>query len=372
MASINLDTLSEKLSPASRYALAAGLVIFAAVSRALLLPINYGAKFTTFYPAVTMAFYVAGARPGIFAIILSALLSNEATASFLRLNRGDQMPKTYAEFSSLPELSTLDGQAITEELHPYVLALQGKRSAYELKLRRKDTNETWYGRVSGSPIFRGENEITGTVITGLDITDRIELQWTLEDKVKQRTAELAAANQALANLSRHDTLTGLHNRLACNERLRSEFERMKRTGDVYSILMLDIDWFKEVNDRCGHAVGDDVLKSIANTLSSNLREYDFISRWGGEEFLILLPATEFDQACLVAEKLRSAVEAKSHFIAGKVTLSVGVATASADNLDEEITVMVADEGLYEAKRSGRNRVVAKISSTANAYSPGSA
>lgn len=184
----------------------------------------------------------------------------------------------------------------------------------------------------------------------------VELQNSLEEKVHQRTKELASANQKLVEISRHDALTGLHNKMACNERLRSEFERMKRTLETYAVLMVDIDFFKQVNDRFGHIIGDDVLKFVADMLSKNLRKYDFISRWGGEEFLILLPATQLDQARIVAEKLRSSLEGASHPIAGKITVSIGVCITSPSQENEGICVIEADDALYEAKRAGRNRV----------------
>jgi diguanylate cyclase (GGDEF)-like protein/PAS domain S-box-containing protein len=237
--------------------------------------------------------------------------------------------------------------------------------AVEHRVLWPDGSEHWI-YAHGRPLYLPDGSFQQMDGVSIDITSRklsaIAVQLQLEEQVRQRTAELAAANQSLAELSRHDSLTGLHNRRACEERLHVEFERMKRTEATYSILMLDIDFFKDVNDSCGHAVGDSVLAMITQTLSSNLREYDFIARWGGEEFLVLLPATDFDVACVVAEKLRSAVQARSHPLAGTVTVSVGLATASPEDLDKEITVMKADEGLYEAKRGGRNRVVAKISS----------
>jgi diguanylate cyclase (GGDEF)-like protein/PAS domain S-box-containing protein len=286
---------------------------------------------------------------------------NNAAADFFRLKSHDQVPGTYSEFYSMLDISTLGGEAITNETSPYKNALQGKMQTYELRFQRRDTGATWYGLINASPVYGENEEIVGAAVTASDITARVELQQQMEERVRQRTVELATANQALIEMSHHDALTGLFNRLACNERLLSEFTRMKRTGQSYGILMLDIDLFKGVNDRYGHVVGDEILQLVADALSRNLREYDFVARWGGEEFLVLLPATEFDQACIVAEKLRFAIEAETHPIAGAVTVSVGVAVAAPDDLDEDIAVMTADKGLYEAKEGGRNRVVAKRS-----------
>jgi diguanylate cyclase (GGDEF)-like protein len=132
---------------------------------------------------------------------------------------------------------------------------------------------------------------------------------------------------------------------------------MKRAGAPYAVMMIDIDFFKNVNDSHGHAVGDEALALIAQELSANLRNYDFISRWGGEEFLVLLPSTGLEQALVVAEKLRAAVERIQHPVADRLTISIGVAVASANEPDEDAAVISADERLYDAKRGGRNRVM---------------
>ena len=182
----------------------------------------------------------------------------------------------------------------------------------------------------------------------------------LEQTVAARTAELAKANDELRLLARQDTLTRLPNRFAANERLRSEFVLMKRSHNVYAVLMMDIDFFKQVNDTHGHAVGDQVLQWVANILRATLRESDFIARFGGEEFLALLPSTTLKAACQVAEKLRQAVEAAPDPVAGRITLSIGIALASPEQVDEDDAVRLADHWLYEAKKAGRNRLAAEI------------
>jgi diguanylate cyclase (GGDEF)-like protein/PAS domain S-box-containing protein len=184
-----------------------------------------------------------------------------------------------------------------------------------------------------------------------------QLNAELESKVEARTAELAQANAALHRLARHDVLTGLPNRLAANERLREELVRMRRSHLPYAVLMLDVDHFKRVNDLHGHAVGDRVLQRVSQGLRAPLRESDFVARFGGEEFLVLLPHTDEAGACLVAEKLRQVIEAAPDPTAGLVSISVGVAMASAADDDEDTAVMAADARLYSAKHSGRNRVV---------------
>jgi diguanylate cyclase len=179
----------------------------------------------------------------------------------------------------------------------------------------------------------------------------------LEAKVLDRTAELSQANQELARLARTDVLTGLPNRMLANERLAAEFARLQRSGRPYCVLVVDIDFFKLVNDRHGHATGDAVLKHVAGVLRTALRGTDLVARTGGEEFLILLPETGASQALQVAEKLRAAVENAPAESAGSLTVSLGVAEASADDLDEDEAVRRADRALYRAKAQGRNRAV---------------
>lgn len=183
-----------------------------------------------------------------------------------------------------------------------------------------------------------------------------DLNANLESTVVERTAELAHANEALRRLARRDVLTELPNRLAANERLHSEFVGMKRSDSAYAVLMIDIDLFKRVNDTHGHAVGDQVLQRVAQVLRRTLRESDFVSRFGGEEFLALLPATELAAATQVAEKIRQAVAASPDPRAGPISLSVGVAIANVEQASETDAVLDADHALYFAKNQGRNQV----------------
>lgn len=187
----------------------------------------------------------------------------------------------------------------------------------------------------------------------------------LEHKVAERTAELARLNDELRDQARRDALTGLPNRLAANERLRDEFVRMRRSRKGYAVLVADIDHFKRINDSHGHPAGDAVLRHVAAVLKAALRESDFVARFGGEEFLLLLPATSVDDACRVGEKIRRAVEASPTAAVGVVTMSIGLAMAQPDHEDEDVAVRLADTMLYEAKRAGRNRLVSEQAQTAD-------
>lgn len=172
-----------------------------------------------------------------------------------------------------------------------------------------------------------------------------------------RTAEKKMETMALT-----DALTGLYNRRFLYQRFEEEISRAKRNKHALSCLMLDIDYFKAVNDRHGHVFGDYVLKEVARILKENLRGYDALVRFGGEEFVVLLPGAEVPNAEVVAQKIREKIEAhefKDGEIAEKITVSVGVfgCSPSAISDDAEKYIKYADEALYAAKESGRNKVV---------------
>ena len=167
------------------------------------------------------------------------------------------------------------------------------------------------------------------------------------------TRYLIAIDQAML-----DGLTGLANRRAVDDRLRGEFLRMKRSAGRCAVLMVDIDHFKYVNDRHGHAIGDEVLRCVAAVIRDSVRESDFVARFGGEEFLVVLPDTDREGARTLAEKIRVAVaEARMPRYAGQLHISVGVAVATPADEDEAVAVALADARLYAAKAAGRNRVM---------------
>jgi diguanylate cyclase (GGDEF)-like protein len=150
-----------------------------------------------------------------------------------------------------------------------------------------------------------------------------------------------------------DSLTGLGNRRAFDAALNHELARIRRTGGPVSLIMCDIDHFKKVNDTLGHQTGDLVLKELAEIIKASCRDLDVPARFGGEEFVILLPDTSLEGAALAAERLRAAVEAHVFPGAGHVTVSLGVAQASEH--PEEL-VNQSDQAMYAAKRGGRNRL----------------
>jgi len=171
-------------------------------------------------------------------------------------------------------------------------------------------------------------------------------------------SQLKELNEALQVVSRTDPLTGLPNRRAMMEELHGEMARSGREGGTLAVLMVDVDHFKLVNDTHGHEVGDRVLQILAQALKEALRAYDVCARWGGEEFLVLLPGTDRAGALEVGEKLRKAVAAHS-VPAGEarvtVGLSVGVAVLEPQESMDSL-LRRADAAMYEAKRHGRDRV----------------
>jgi diguanylate cyclase (GGDEF)-like protein len=174
--------------------------------------------------------------------------------------------------------------------------------------------------------------------------------------------QLLHVSAQLDQLSHTDQLTGLPNRRYMNARLESENSRFLRQPRPYSILFADVDHFKRINDRCGHHAGDHALQTIARSLRGNLRQRDEVGRWGGEEFLILLPDTDQAQAVDVAEKLRAAVAAipLAHGdLPLKLTMSFGVHTVHSQGKPDTF-VHCADQKLYLAKKAGRNRIVADL------------
>ncbi len=167
------------------------------------------------------------------------------------------------------------------------------------------------------------------------------------------------AERRMESMAHTDPLTGLLNRRSMEQRLREAAQEFQRTGRAFSVVMADVDRFKRINDAHGHAAGDRVLHAVAGLFGERLRGHDAVARWGGEEFLLLLPETDLVTACEVADRLRIAVEARLPEIAGlgeSVTLTFGVAVFDRP-MRIDACLKKADEALYAGKAEGRNRVV---------------
>ena len=176
----------------------------------------------------------------------------------------------------------------------------------------------------------------------------------------QNVTEVAAYEQKLIEMNIRDGLTNLYNRRYMESRLADEFERHQRYREPFSLIMLDIDYFKKINDRFGHQAGDEVLKLFSDLIVSTVRKVDIVARYGGEEFCCLLPETAIEEGILLAERIRNQTEAyrftsKDNSI--KVTASLGVAELRKEISTAEDLIHRADAALYRAKATGRNKTV---------------
>ncbi|MBL3555894.1 MULTISPECIES: GGDEF domain-containing protein [Marinobacter] len=188
-------------------------------------------------------------------------------------------------------------------------------------------------------------------------------------KARNELMELARAHEHAA---RTDELTGLSNRRDMQHRLNEEYSRYRRSGHHFSVALIDLDLFKHINDEYGHDAGDEVLRRFSGLMQTVIRQTDVAARWGGEEFLILLPDTSLLQALTLAERLRSEVANAEFAFAGKrlpITISAGICSiAKASSVNE--LLKQADIHLYNAKEDGRNRIAPRVrTSTTEQTSP---
>ncbi|MFA7348464.1 MAG: diguanylate cyclase [Desulfurivibrionaceae bacterium] len=207
-------------------------------------------------------------------------------------------------------------------------------------------SEGWFDNVGGErrylvfdavPIYNRAKELVAVIETLQDIGERKKLE------------------EELGRLATTDALTGLCNRHRCNELLQQEVARARRYHTPLSLIMFDLDYFKNINDTYGHAVGDQVLQAVADVIRKNVRTTDWVGRWGGEEFMVLCPEATEKDAVSTAEKLRALVESHTFETVKTITLSCGVTRFKApDSVDA--FVRRADDGLYRAKDKGRNIV----------------
>ncbi len=255
-----------------------------------------------------------------------------------------ERPRTVGEAMSLPAFSVRSGDSVHSAIQ--VLEKRGFRRA---------------------PVLDDEGHLVG-IVTQTDLMraygrqSETELQ-ILEQRVAERTRELREANDRLTSLSLQDGLLGIGNRRAMELALDRLHETALRYWRPYSVVLVDVDHFKLYNDTYGHLQGDDLLRQIADLLRANIRSADSLYRYGGEEFLALLPETGVDGACQVAGRLRSYVEEAalphqaSPFGVATVSCGVGVADSSSGvPANWEGVIENADQALYRAKSEGRNRV----------------
>jgi diguanylate cyclase (GGDEF)-like protein len=219
----------------------------------------------------------------------------------------------------------------------------------------------------GKPFTEAERELLHEVFTLIRQAEEGEARFReLEQRMlslQRENLDLIVKNRTLTEVSSKDTLTGLYNRWYVIEKLDSEINRSLRHGSPMSLLMLDLDHFKRINDTYGHGIGDEVLKSVGQTLRESCRVYDVPGRYGGEEFCIVLPETRLGNTAVVAERIRTRLAAsplRFGDVAVQVTTSIGI--AGVDSVPNEgvlspaALIDRADRALYSAKSLGRNRV----------------
>ncbi len=220
--------------------------------------------------------------------------------------------------------------------------IEDKKSYKGVFVNAKKDGELYDEEQTITPILNEDtDEIEYYVSTSKDVTKEVKLQEQLE------------------TLATVDALTGIANRYSINKSIEDELKRAKRYNKHFSLLMFDIDFFKKVNDTHGHDIGDIVLKEFSQIISSSIRDTDMFGRWGGEEFMLLIPNEEIHVAQKLADKLRKQVKAHYFEDVEHITVSIGI-THCDGHSEKEALLKRVDEALYEAKESGRDRVVAKV------------
>jgi diguanylate cyclase (GGDEF)-like protein len=185
--------------------------------------------------------------------------------------------------------------------------------------------------------------------------DELAVRLEIAERILAVHSLLARQNARLAELAATDELTGVKNRRRFREDLELFFSQADRQGSPLSLIMLDIDRFKQYNDAFGHPAGDEVLHWVGSTLRAVVRNHDVVARYGGEEFVVLLPATSVEESMEVAERLRLAIACRP-WPHRKVTASLGVATSDPETPDAVALVDQADRALYRSKQDGRDRI----------------
>ncbi|PCI57982.1 MAG: diguanylate cyclase [Gammaproteobacteria bacterium] len=222
--------------------------------------------------------------------------------------------------------------------------LQGRTDKFEAKYRLRNRAGHFIWVNDKGKVSKRDAKGNPTIVAGMvqNVTDQVALQERLE-------------NQAA-----RDELTGAFNRRICHEILEQQITTSRINGESFAVVLIDIDYFKSINDQYGHQVGDDVLKAFVNKVEEHLREGDILFRWGGEEFLLLLPRLEESKQYRVADKVRKTIEDNRIVLSDKteisLTVSVGVSTYPFHGSTRNQLIEKADIAMYRAKANGRNRV----------------
>jgi len=269
----------------------------------------------------------------------SGLLPRETKGKLL-FDLFDEIPKDWF-MRKAESVFLLKNKAFTIwEQRPYLFKFDNYRPV-------TGTADFMYQNTTFIPLMSATGEVMHLCLIIYDVTDSA-VHKQGQDK----------ANAELAILSQTDGLTGLFNRIHWESCLQAEYKRWTRTKATASLVMIDIDFFKKVNDNYGHMVGDEVIRHISGLIHHHVRETDTAGRYGGEEFTVLLPDTDLKNAYIFAERLRKSVESsivKHNDIELNYTISLGVAEVSETFASYEAWIECADAALYQSKESGRNK-----------------
>lgn len=394
-----LEELHWRLSFLTRLTIGLGLFAFAFGARYFLLPVDAGLAYVTFYSAILFSLYLCGTPIGLFV----GLASGIAGAYFFIAPYGELKENLFTASSVFFALTVIVMAIVVYRIHHYAKYLQLMLDNDMIgSLRIRDRKIVWHNKAVTQMLGYGPSELLGAStrilypddasfekvgqlaypliqkgesfrtqiqfrrkdgelvwidLSGALLQDRLnDSLWLLHDITELKKLEADLAEQA-----RNDYLTGLPNRRFFIERAAVELYRANRHRQPLSVMMLDIDYFKKVNDTYGHQAGDEVLKSLAHIILATCRQFDIVGRLGGEEFAVLMPATSLEQAVEVAERIRLAVE--HHAVALpqgglpiKFTVSIGVSRLMLETDNIDLILHSADDALYSAKNSGRNKV----------------
>ncbi|MBN0985751.1 GGDEF domain-containing protein [Amphritea pacifica] len=265
-----------------------------------------------------------------------------------------------AEVQAYVEASQKDGQLneetalLSNGIHHDVQAIhQAMQDSNDLQQLKSNVSSQLQNIVKSVDLFKQKEENRER-----RLHERyLQLQERLE-QMEEQTQQMKVHMEVERHKALTDSLTSLPNRAGYDKQIAAEFDRWKRYGQCFSIAVADLDLFKRINDSYGHQAGDKVLRLVASILTRQCRSTDFVSRYGGEEFVLLMPGTSAEQALTAVDKIRHAVESSPFNFHGepvRITLSLGVAEVQADDTVEELFGR-ADKALYTAKRLGRNRI----------------
>ena len=271
-----------------------------------------------------------------------SLLCNDKKITALNYKKEDIPEDLGFEFFT-SKLHPDDYEMVMENMRQH---LSGKRDSFEVEYRiqTKEGNWKWYYDIGKVTKYDKNNKALFLAGIVFDITEKKDIELLIQKQ-----------NKELKEMVNLDYLTKSFNRRALYSNLQKEIEIAEKYNQKLSIIMIDVDKFKAINDKHGHLVGDLVLKRIANNMKKNVLGTDITGRYGGEEFLVILPNAGIKEACIVAERIRNSIKNEQFTNGVRVTISGGVREYKGESIDELLDG--ADKALYEAKNQGRNRTV---------------